>query len=129
MFEVPKMLRFTRFFRGKIWCVDIGPCKRFDIFHVCITIVTITCAFQSLVLDAWEKEQKELEEQRLWKLIYRWDNFKSVDPTTYICIYIYDTHTKCHNLIYARSPPLYYLPSGPLNPSEERVFVFCYQKL
>ena len=28
-----------------------------------------------------------------------------------------------------RSPPLYYLPSGPLNPSEERVFVFCYKKL
>ena len=30
------MLRFTRFFRGKIWCVDIGPCKRFDIFQVCL---------------------------------------------------------------------------------------------
>ena len=35
MFEVPKMSRFTRFFRGKIWFVDIGPCKRFDIFQVC----------------------------------------------------------------------------------------------
>ena len=56
------------------------------------SVVTITCAFQSLVLDAWEKEQKELEEQRLWKLIYRWDSFKSVDPTTYICIFIQYTY-------------------------------------
>ena len=39
-----------------------------------INIVTIIiCIFQSLVLDAWEKEQKELEEQGLWKLIYRWN--------------------------------------------------------
>ena len=29
------MSRFTRFSRGKIWFVDIGPCKRFDIFHLC----------------------------------------------------------------------------------------------
>ena len=28
------MSRLTRFSRGKIWFVDIGPCKRFDIFHV-----------------------------------------------------------------------------------------------
>ena len=25
----------TRFSRGKIWFVDIGPCKRFDIFQLC----------------------------------------------------------------------------------------------
>ena len=25
-----------RFSRGKIWFVDIGPCKRFDIFQLCI---------------------------------------------------------------------------------------------
>ena len=29
------MLRFTRFSLGKIWFIDIGPCKRFDIFQVC----------------------------------------------------------------------------------------------
>ena len=29
------MSRFTRFSRGKIWFVDIGPCKRFDIFQLC----------------------------------------------------------------------------------------------
>ena len=34
-FEVPKMLRFTRFSQGKIWFADIGPCKRFDIFQLC----------------------------------------------------------------------------------------------
>ena len=32
---MPKMSRFMRFSRGKIWLVDIGPCKRFDIFHLC----------------------------------------------------------------------------------------------
>ena len=36
MLEVPKMSRFTPFSRGKIWIVDIGPCKRFDIFQLCI---------------------------------------------------------------------------------------------
>ena len=36
-----------------------------------IMFITIVDTFQSLVLDAWEKEQKELEEQGLWKLIYR----------------------------------------------------------
>ena len=30
-----KMSRFTRFSRGKIWFVDIGPCKIFDIFQLC----------------------------------------------------------------------------------------------
>jgi len=65
-----------------------------------VTTVGAIIAFthKTLVLDTWEKEQKELENQGLWKLVYR-------------------------------SPPLYYLPSGPLNPSEERVFVFCYEKL
>ena len=29
------MSRFTRFSRGKIWFIDIGPCKRFDIFQLC----------------------------------------------------------------------------------------------
>ena len=29
------MSRFTRFSWGKIWFVDIGPCKRFDIFQLC----------------------------------------------------------------------------------------------
>ena len=28
------MSRFTRFSRGKIWFVGIGPCKRFDIFQL-----------------------------------------------------------------------------------------------
>ena len=28
------MSRFTRFSRGKIWFVNIGPCKRFDIFQL-----------------------------------------------------------------------------------------------
>ena len=28
------MSRFTRFSRGKIWFVDIGTCKRFDIFQL-----------------------------------------------------------------------------------------------
>ena len=29
------MSRLTCFSRGKIWFVDIGPCKRFDIFQLC----------------------------------------------------------------------------------------------
>ena len=32
------MSRFTRFSWGKIWFVDIGPCKRFDIFQLCVKI-------------------------------------------------------------------------------------------
>ena len=28
------MLQFTRCSQGKIWLVDIGPCKRFDIFQL-----------------------------------------------------------------------------------------------
>ena len=39
-FEVPNMSRFTRFSRGKIWFGNIVPCKRFDIFQLCLFIVT-----------------------------------------------------------------------------------------
>ena len=37
------MSQFTRFSRGKIWFVDIGPCKRFDIFQLWCACVCV-CA-------------------------------------------------------------------------------------
>ena len=42
------MSRFTRFSRGKIWFVNIGPCKRFDIFQLCLQLTQI-CEFYSEV--------------------------------------------------------------------------------
>ena len=39
---MPKMSQFTRFSRGKIWFVDIGPCKRFDIFQLCFCLLPCT---------------------------------------------------------------------------------------
>ena len=44
-------------------------------------LVIIIHTFQSLVLDAWEKEQKKLEEQGLWKLIYRLNQDQSFEST------------------------------------------------
>ena len=33
-------------------------------------------SLQTLVLDTWEKEQKKLEDQELWKLVYRYDRWR-----------------------------------------------------
>ena len=38
------MSRFTRFSRGKIWLVDIGLCKRFDIFQLWIYFAKYSAA-------------------------------------------------------------------------------------
>ena len=98
-------------------------------------LVIIIHTFQSLVLDAWEKEQKKLEEQGLWKLIYRLNQDQSFESTGLVQCAT-QLVKKCwvqifgHILILVidRSPPLYYLPSLMV-PSQERVFVFCYKKL
>ena len=52
-----------------------------SIFVGMVMFITIICTFQSLVLDAWEKEQKKLEEQGLWKLIYRLNQDQSFEST------------------------------------------------
>ena len=50
-------------------------CQRYQdydsIFVEMVMFVIIIWIFQTLVLEAWEKEQKELEAQGLWKLVYR----------------------------------------------------------
>ena len=51
------MSRFMRFSRGKIWFVDIGPCKRFDILLICSIsysmVPTLLVAVSILLVSAF----------------------------------------------------------------------------
>ena len=140
------IIAFTHKVRGvplsKQWLLVSYFCERYQDhgsshskFVEMVMLVIIIHTFQSLVLDAWEKEQKKLEEQGLWKLIYRLNQDQSFESTGLVQCTT-QLVKKCwvqifgHILILVidRSPPLYYLPSLMV-PSQERVFVFCYKKL
>ena len=53
------MSRFTRFSLGKIWFIDIGPCKRFDIFQLCAIYMCKRKHVLSAIFAFWDLRHQQ----------------------------------------------------------------------